>query len=78
MNLSEQFERIYLKTRLLEKKDHIIRNLKNLSDDEKTQLIDFFNKHPNLENKINWNDKDLYFSDFENMPTIVVIGTKKN
>ena len=67
MNLSEQFESIYIKTRLLENKDKIIRNLKNLSDIQKDTLIDFFKKHPSLENKINCNDKDLYFRDFEDM-----------
>jgi hypothetical protein len=50
---------------LQEKKDHLIKRLINLSDDEKKQVIDFFTKKPNLENKINWNNKNLRFSDFE-------------
>ena len=50
---------------LVEKKDHIIKKLKNLTDDEKDILIDFFKKKPNLENKINWNDKNLTFDDFK-------------
>jgi hypothetical protein len=51
---------------LNEKKDHIIKKIPSLSDEQKKQLIDFFAKKPNLENKINWNKwKDLSFSDFE-------------
>ena len=49
---------------LLEKKDHLIRRLKNLSDEQKQEVIDFFKKKPNLENKINWNRKDLTYEDF--------------
>lgn len=49
---------------LLEKKDHLIRRLKNLTDEQKQKVIDFFRKKPNLENKIDWNRKDLTYEDF--------------
>jgi len=49
-----------------EKKDHIIKKMPNLSDEEKAILIDFFKKKPNLESKINWNKwKKLTFADFK-------------
>jgi hypothetical protein len=50
---------------LTEKKDHLIKKLVNLSDEEKQELIDFFNKKPNLENKIDWQNKNLKFDDFK-------------
>lgn len=59
MNLFEQFKI------LTEKKDHLIKKLVNLSDEEKQELIDFFNKKPNLENKIDWQNKNLKFDDFK-------------
>jgi hypothetical protein len=49
---------------LYENKTSRIKKLKNLSDDEKEELIDFFQKHPNLENKIDWNNPDLTYNDF--------------
>lgn len=64
MNLIEQYKI------LTEKKDHIIKRLKNLTDEEKQTLIDFFNKKPNLESKIDWNNKDLSFKDFEDVMSI--------
>jgi len=60
------FEKIYEATHLLEKKDHLIKKIPELSEDEKSQVIDWFAKHPNRENEINWNNiKDLKYSDFE-------------
>ena len=59
-------------TYLTEKKDHIIKRLKNLTDNEKDQVIAFFAKKPNLENKINWHNKNLTFKDFQ-----AVMGTSK-
>ena len=50
---------------LFEKKDHLIRKLKNLSSDEKEELIQFFNGRIDLESKIDWNNKDLTFDDFK-------------
>lgn len=55
----------YLST-LLESKDHLIDNL-SLTDDQKTQLKDFFRKYPNLESKIDWNRKNLTFEDFQDL-----------
>lgn len=49
---------------LLESKDHLIDKL-DLSDEQKSELKDFFNKHPNYENKIDWNKKNLGWDDFE-------------
>jgi len=48
-----------------EKKDHIIKKMPNLSDEEKAVLINFFKKKPNLESKIDWNKwRKLTFADF--------------
>lgn len=69
------FEEIYLLESLLsfediyqlrEKKDHIINKL-NLTPEEKQQTIDFFNKHPNYESKVNWQNKNLTFNDFKSI-----------
>jgi len=60
------FEKIYEATHLTEKKDHLIKKIPELSDDEKSKVIDWFAKHPNRENEINWNNvNDLKYSDFE-------------
>ncbi len=52
---------------LSEKKDHIIKRLKNLSGEEKDVLIDFFKKNPHAENQIDWNNKKLEFNDFKDV-----------
>lgn len=49
---------------LREKKDHLIKKL-NMPEDKKAKIIAFFEKHPNLENKIDWNRKNLSWEDFE-------------
>ena len=51
--------------KLLEKKDHIIKKLTGLTDEQKQIAIDFFTKHPNYESEIDWNRKDLKWDDFE-------------
>ena len=57
---------INFKKYLLEKKDHIINKIPSLTDDQKKEIIDFFNTHSNLENKINWNNfKNLKYDDFK-------------
>ena len=48
---------------LLESKDHLIDRL-NLTDDQKEELKVFFKAHPNFENKVDWNRKDLKWEDF--------------
>ena len=50
---------------LLEKKDHLIKRLRNLTDEQKQEIIDFFKKKPNLENRIDWNRRDLTYDDFK-------------
>ncbi len=40
---------------LREKKDHLISKL-NLNDDQKTEIIEFFNRRPDLESKVDWNN----------------------
>ena len=55
----------YYLEKLLEKKDHLIKKLTSLTDEQKQQAIDFFNKHPNYENEIDWNRKDLTWEDFD-------------
>jgi hypothetical protein len=62
---------------LLEKKDHIIRRLKNLTDDEKQQVIDFFARKPNLENQINWQDSNLTFDDFKDVMDVTKTERKR-
>ena len=52
--------------RFLETKDHLINRL-DLTDEQKTQLKDFFKKYPSHENKIDWNRKDLKWEDFANI-----------
>lgn len=49
---------------LFEKKDHLIKRLRNLTDEQKQEVIDFFRKKPNLENRIDWNRRDLNYEDF--------------
>ena len=50
---------------LFEKKDHLIKRLRNLTDEQKQEVIDFFKKKPNLENRIDWNRRDLTYDDFK-------------
>lgn len=52
--------------RLLEDKTRFINNL-NLTDDQKTTLKTFFKTHPNYENKIDWNNKNLTYEDFSEL-----------
>jgi len=52
---------------LQEKKDHLIKKLPNLDQEEKEKLIVFFNKNPHAESKIDWNKKNLKFSDFSDV-----------
>lgn len=52
--------------RLFENKDRLIDKL-DLTDEQKAELKDFFQKHPNYENKIDWNRKDLTYNDFEEL-----------
>ncbi len=47
-----------------EKKDHLINKLDSLSADQKTEVIEYFRKHPNMESKIDWNNKSLSYDDF--------------
>jgi len=62
---------------LIEKKDHIIKRLKNLSKEEKSLLISFFKKNPHTENKIDWNNNNLIFNDFKDILTSVSKRKKK-
>jgi hypothetical protein len=66
---------------LLEKKDHIINKIPNLTDEQKKQVIDYFTKKPNMESKINWNKwKELSYKDFAPLittPTKTEIKTHK-
>jgi hypothetical protein len=53
---------------LIEKKDHIIKRLKNLSKEEKDILMPLFSSNnPKLEAMIDWNNKKLTFSDFKSV-----------
>jgi hypothetical protein len=61
-----KFNKLY-KMLLPEKKDHVIKKLKNLSGDQKEELIAFFKKYPNYESKIDWNNKELSYKDFKDI-----------
>ena len=50
----------------LEKKDHLINKVPNLTPEQKAEAIAFFNKSSTRENEIDWNDlKNLTWADFE-------------
>lgn len=49
---------------LKENKEHLIKNL-NFPEKRKQKLIQFFKKHSNLENQIDWNKKDLTWQYFK-------------
>ena len=54
--------------KLIEKKDHIINKIPNLSEEQKEEIIAFFNKHPNYESELGtrWNKpEELTWEDFE-------------
>ena len=60
--------RIFKNLNLLEKKDHIIRKMPNLTSEQKEELINFFNRHPNYENRVDWNKwKTLTYEDFKDI-----------
>ena len=52
---------------LSEKKDHLIKKLTKLTPSEKKDVMDFFKDHPNMENKIDWNRKDLAYDAFKSV-----------
>ena len=52
---------------LLERKDHLIKRIATLTDEQKSKAIEFFANHPNYENEIDWNRKDLDWEDFESV-----------
>jgi hypothetical protein len=50
----------------LEKKDHLIKKIPNLDDEQKEQIIQHLTKFPHLEKEIDWNNlKNLTFDDFK-------------
>jgi len=60
--------RIFKNLNLFEKKDHIIRKMPNLTSEQKEELINFFSRHPNYENRIDWNKwKTLTYEDFKDI-----------
>lgn len=52
--------------RFLENKDRLIDKL-DLTDEQKSELKDFFKKHPSYESKIDWNKRDLTWKDFSGL-----------
>lgn len=60
---------------LLESKDHLIDRL-DLTDEQKEEIKGFFKKHPNYENKIDWNNKNLVYDDFKEL--LASEGTSRN
>ena len=61
--------------KFLENKDRFIDKLE-LSDEQKEELKAFFKAHPNYENKIDWNKKDLVYEDFK--PVLALEGKSRN
>ena len=61
--------------KFLEDKNRLISRLQ-LSDDQKHKLKMFFKIHPNWENKIDWNNKNLKWEDFQDV--LALEGTSKN
>jgi hypothetical protein len=62
----------YLLEQLDEKKDHIIKKIPALSDEQKTEIISFFKKHPNYEKNIDWNkSRSLTYDDFKKVLSTV-------
>lgn len=58
---------IELVNRFFERKDHIIKKLNNLTDEEKEEVIEWFKTHSSYESdpSINWQNKDLTMDDFK-------------
>ena len=51
--------------RLYEKKDHLIKRNPNLTDGQKSEIIELLGRHPSYENKIDWNKSNsLTYEDF--------------
>ncbi len=53
--------------RLDEDKSRFIDRNDNLDDEQKEEIKDFFARHPNYENRIDWNRKNLEYKDFEGL-----------
>ena len=63
--LIETEERIDLDS-LIEKKDHLIKKMPLLDDEQKKEIIKFFTDNPSFEHEIDWNKTaSLEYSDFE-------------
>ena len=58
-------EKIVYEILLLEKKDHLIKKIEGLTDQQVDQIIKHFQKFPHLEKEIDWNRADLSWSDFQ-------------
>ena len=51
--------------RLYEKKGHLIKKNPNLTDEQKSEIIELLGRHPSYENKIDWNKSNsLTYEDF--------------
>ena len=51
--------------RLYEKKDHLINRNRNLTSEQKAEIIEILGRHPSYENKIDWNKSNsLTYEDF--------------
>jgi len=58
------------------KKSRFINNLTMLSASEKKRLIDFFSVNPVYESRIDWNNKNLKFEDFELVFSLSIMSKK--
>lgn len=60
------YEEYYDNYVLRESKDRLIDKL-SLTDEQKQTLKDFFKRHPSYENRIDWNNKNLTWEDFQDV-----------
>ena len=69
MDILNQLSEINDKSHLMsivEKKDHLIKKMPLLDDEQKKEIIKFFTDNPSFENEIDWNKiSTLEYSDFE-------------
>lgn len=64
------YEEYYDNYVLRESKDRLIDKL-TLTDEQKQALKDFFKRHPSYENRIDWNNKNLTWEDFQGVLSIL-------
>ena len=77
VRVDNSLRRLIERLELLENKDHMIKKLGALSASEKDTVIKFFKQKPNLEQKIDWNNKKLKFADFSDVMSVTKTEREK-